>query len=108
LKHENQATTVASIQDAAIPYTIDSNVNGFPVCKYVIIVAPSWLNAGFISAVINILGKRKIKLNFIAFLPFKIIEYVNAHVIEIKRHIGCINTIEKANINAKYKKFTSG
>jgi len=108
LKHENQQTTVANIQDAAMPYAIDSSVNGFPVFKYVIIVAPSWLNAGFISAVISMLGKRKIKLNFTAFLPFKIVEYINAHTIEIVRHIGCMKTIENANINPKYRKFTRG
>jgi len=60
------------------------------------------------SAVTSIVGKRKAKLNFTALLPFKIIEYINAHTIEITRHTGCMNTMENANINPKYKKFTRG
>ena len=41
LKQENQQMTVATILAATIPYSMDSNVNGFPLGKYAITVTPS-------------------------------------------------------------------
>jgi ubiquinone/menaquinone biosynthesis C-methylase UbiE len=60
------------------------------------------------TAVISIVGRRNLKLNFTARLPFKYMEYINAHIREIPRQTGCMNTIEKANTNVKYEKFTNG
>ncbi|UKI38359.1 MAG: hypothetical protein L6V93_10720 [Clostridiales bacterium] len=46
LNDVNQRSTVMSINDAEIPYKIDSAVSGFPLGRYVKIVTPSWLKNG--------------------------------------------------------------
>ena len=49
LNDVNQRSTVMSINDAEIPYKIDSAVSGFPLGRYVKIVTPSWLKTGVTS-----------------------------------------------------------
>jgi len=65
------------------------------------------LNAGFISAEINISGNN-IAINFNAFLPFKIIEYITLHKSDVTRHIGCTNIIENTITAVKYIKLING
>ena len=72
------------------------------------IVTPSWLKAGFISAIISSIGIIYIKLFLTCFLPFSITEYANPLASEINRHAGCIKKQENPITNTKYVKFTIG
>jgi hypothetical protein len=54
------------------------------------------------------MGSKNVKLNFTAFLPLSVKEYMNDVANDINKHTGCINTIEKNSTKEKYKKFTVG
>jgi hypothetical protein len=71
-------------------------------------VTPSWLKAGFISAIISSIGIIYIKFVLTAFLPLSITEYVNPLTSEILKHTGCKKKQENPITNTKYTKFTIG
>jgi hypothetical protein len=108
LKHENHDITVISINAATIPYTIDSSVRGLPLLRYVNIVAPSWLNAGFMRAVTISMGSRNKALNFNAFLPLIYTEYAKAQTSDRPRHMGCVRNMANVITAVKKSMFTAG
>ena len=54
------------------------------------------------------IGSKNNKLNFAAFFPFKLIEYTKETANEIRRHAGCMKTMENKSTNVKYKKLIMG
>ncbi len=93
---------------AAMPYVMDSSVKGFPLGRYVRIVFPAWLKAGFMSAATMNIGSIYFRLNFTAFFPLKYTEYATAQASDIPRQTGCMNVMENTSTNPKYRKLTIG
>jgi hypothetical protein len=91
-----------------MPYIIDSKVKGFPLGRYISIVPPSWLKAGLMRAEIRKIGSIYSKLNRIAFLPFKYMEYATAQISDIARQTGCMNDMENTRTSPKYRKLING
>ena len=85
---------------AATPYSMDSSVSGFPLGKYVKIVMPSWLNAGFTSAASAAMGSSPMTANRTAFCPFSVMAYASAPAREMARYTGCIKHMEKSRTSA--------
>lgn len=77
-----------------------SSVSGLPLGRYVRIVMPWCVKAGFITAASAMTGSSQRSFCHSASHPCRRRRYHDAHSSEIARHTGCIRLIESTSTSA--------